>query len=507
MKKIFLGLFLSILICYSGFCDTNLQSYTDNFDLIDDYIDMARLYTSNADYEKALEYIDIIDKISPKNPKILYEKAIILKNYNQPILARNLMQEVVEIAPEYKESYLYKEFFNSYLSGFYSPQRYDADYYYKKGLEFYDECKYEKALEYFTKALEQRKDIQTVNNIGKTYIKLGNKAAAMRCFEDAINMDIKNPLTYINLALYYCEAEKDSKKQIHYLKHAIKLDNKNPEAFYQMGNVYFEKGMYETAVDYYRQALTKDDVYFDAYYALGSTLYKLQQYDESYQVFKKSLNIELDDIKVYEYLVKNAIQLRKFDEAKSYAQRVVSMQPTPDNYIMLAETLYLTGDYNETINLLNTKIADSKNAKMYNYLGLCYYQLNDFNTAINNFKKALNINPKPIYFYNIAVCYNNMGDKANMQQYFNKAVNTRPTEIQDYLDIVKAYREQNNTIQALSTLDKAIALYPNERQFYNLKLHILKQSGKTKEYNTFNVYIKSKFPKDAIYLGKDNARR
>ena len=111
MKKFLIGLFISIFIFPPVYSEVRLQSYTENLDLIDDYIDMARLYTSSAEYEKALKYIETIEKLSPQNPKIMYEKAIILKNYNQPILARNLMREVAEIAPEYKESYLYKEFF------------------------------------------------------------------------------------------------------------------------------------------------------------------------------------------------------------------------------------------------------------------------------------------------------------------------------------------------------------------------------------------------------------
>ena len=60
MKKIILIFVLSILLCPSGFCDVNIQPYTENYDLIDDYIDMAKLYTSNAEYDKALEYINTI---------------------------------------------------------------------------------------------------------------------------------------------------------------------------------------------------------------------------------------------------------------------------------------------------------------------------------------------------------------------------------------------------------------------------------------------------------------
>ncbi len=505
MKKLLLILVLSLFIVNQGVCDINLsgiRSYAENYDLVDDYIDMARLYTSSAEYEKALEYIDTIDKISPNNPKILYEKAVILKNYNQPILARNLMQEVVQIAPEYKESYLYREFFGNELQGFYIPRDYDSDYFIKKGQEAYDEGKYEKALEYFKKAVQQRRDVETLNNLGRAYIKSSKPKIALKCFEDAIALDIKYPETYINLAQYYSEIMKDSKKQMHYLKHAIKLDSKNPKPYYMMGSIYYDKSMYDTAADYYRQALTKDDTYFEAYYALGETLYKLQNYDEAYQVFKKSLNLELDNPNVYELLAKISIKLRKYDEAKSYAEKLITYRPSPDNYLLLAEALYLSGNYDEAINILNTKITDPKISKKYNQLGLCNYQLNNYNAAVNNFKAALAIEEKPIYLYNLAVCFNTLGNKTNMDIYVNKAVKIVPKDVQDYIDIAKIYQDLGQTQNVLNTLNSAIIAYPNERQLYNLKLQLLKQTGKMGEYNTFNVYTNSKFPKDPLYLGK-----
>ena len=131
------------------------------------------------------------------------------------------------------------------------------------------------------------------------------------------------------------------------------------EAYYQLGNVYSEKGMYETAVEYYRTATTKDDVFFDAYYALGTTLYKLQKYEEAYLVFQKSLEIELDNPKVYEFLAKSALELRKYDEAEGYINNAISLEPTPDNYLTLTKALYLKGDYDKCINLLTTKISNN----------------------------------------------------------------------------------------------------------------------------------------------------
>ena len=506
MKKFLIGLFISIFIFTPAYSEVKLQSYTENSDLVDDYIDMARLYTSSAEYEKALEYIDTIEKISPNNPKIMYEKAIILKNYNQPILARNLMREVAEIAPEYKESYLYKEFFKDDLPGFYMPKNFDADYYLKKGIEFYDDCKYDKALNYLKKAVQQRKDVIILNYLGKAFLKTGDNKMALKCFEDAINLDVRAPETYINLAMYYCDVYKDSKKQIHYLKQAIRLNPKNAEPFYQLGNVYLEKGLYETAVEYYRHALTKDDSYFDAYYALGSTLFKLQDYEECYLVFQKTLHIELDNPKVYEYLAKSAIQLRKFEEAKSYINRAILIEPTPDNYLLLAEILCLSQDYNNAINVLKTKIADTKNSKMYNFLGLCYYHLNNYQDAIFNFNKALSIEKKPIYFYNLAVCYNTIGDTSQMQANLDKALKAAPSDVQDYLDIVKIYQDLNKNDDILLTLNKAISVYPSERKFYNMKLKFLEQTGKKRELASFKSYMNSKFPKESIYLGKDNEK-
>ena len=502
MKKILLSFLLLFLFIPPSLGDITINSYTQNYDLIDDYIDMAKLYTSNAEYEKALEYIDIIDKISPNNPKILYEKAVILKNYNQPILARNLMQEVAQLDPSYKDTYLYKEFFKDDLPGYYMPKNFDSEYYKSKGEDAYKEGKYEKALDYFIKAANLNKNVENYNNLGKAYIKNNKPKLAQKSFEEALNLDVKNPQTYINLALYYCDIEKNPQKQMHYLKHAIKLNPKSAEPFYQMGNVYFEKGMYETAVEYYRLAVAKDDVFFDAQFALGEALYNLDNMEEAYLVFEKSLNIELDNPKVYTYLTKTAIALNKYDEAQGYIDKEISMFPTPENYLELAKILYLKGEYDRAITLLNTKVSDSKNPEMYNYLGLCYYQKNDFAQAMNNFNNALLLNGKPIYFYNLAVCYNAAQDKGMVDLYVNQAKKAKMVTVQDYLDVVKIYLDLNDVSGAISTIDNALFKFPNERKLYKVKLEILKNAGKTEDARIFSAKMSEKFPKDNVYRGK-----
>lgn len=502
MKKLLMSLILAFTIFQPVYSEISLQSYTNNIDLIDDYIDMARLYTSSAEYEKALEYINIIDKISPNNPKILYEKAIILKNYNQPILARNLMREVAQMAPEYKDTYLYKDFFKDDLPGFYMPKNYDAQYYQKRGEEALVDCKYEKAAEYFNKALNIKKSVENYNNLGKTYVKLNKPKLALKCFEEAINLDVKNPQTYINLALYYCEIEKDFKKQTNYLKHAIKLNPELAEPYYQMGNAYLDKGMYETAIEYYRLATAKDDLNFDAYFALGSTLYKMGEYEEAYFVLEKSLTLELDNAKVYEYLGKSAIETGKYQEAKSYLKRATAIAPTPDNYLLLAQAMYYNGDYEETTQLLKNNVNDKHNDRMYNYLGLSAFQQNRYYEAINYFISAINISARPVYYYNLAVCYNAIGKPEQVQSYINKALSASINRVQDYLDVIKIYQDLNKPQEILSTVNKAISIYPNERSLYKLKLQILQQMGDTKEFNTFSHYTENKFAKEPIYMGK-----
>lgn len=501
MKKIFFSTFLILLLTQFSFAATEQQHYTENLDLINDYIDMARLYTSSADYEKALDYIKVIEKISPNNPEIMYEKAIILKNYNQPILARNLMREVAQIAPEYKESYLYKEFFKDDLPGFYMPKDYNADYYTKKGYEFYNEGKYEKATEYFQKAVQLSKTPETLNNLGMTYIKTSNPKQALKIFEDAINLDVRYYETYINLAEYYGEIEHNPKKQIQYLKHSIKLNPRNAYTFYLIGNSYLKKEMYETAVEYFKLAISKDETMFDAHYALGTTLYKMGEYEQAYFVFEKSLNYELDNEKVYDFLTKSAIKIGKYDSAESYANKLASISPTPENYIQLAKAMYMKGDYNSTINLLNTKVLGTNYSEKYNYLGQSNFQKGNITEAISNFQRAASLRQKPIYYYNLAVCYNTSNDKEMTQLYINKAQNAPLHEIQDYLDLVKLYQDLGNNNKILEILTKAITAYPNEMSLYKLKLNALKQLNMTKEYEAFKTYMNGKFPKDNVYKG------
>ena len=300
------------------------------------------------------------------------------------------------------------------------------------------------------------------------------------------------------MALYYCDIEKDSKKQAHYLKQAIKINPKLASPYYQIGNIYFDKGMYETATEYYRIATAKDEVFFDALYALGVSLYNLQKYEEAYLVFEKSLNIELDNPKVYDYLAKLAIELKKYDEAQSYIEREIMIQPTPENYLELAKILYFKGEYDRAITLLNTKVSDSKNAQMYNYLGLCYFQKNDYGLAFSYFNKAIAIDERPIYLYNLAVCYNAAKDKSMVDLYVNKAKNAVAKDIQDYFDKVKIYLDLNDVSGAISTLDSAITKYPNERRLYNAKLEILQKNRRTEEARLFTIKMNEKFPRETV---------
>ena len=168
----------------------------------------------------------------------------------------------------------------------------------------------------------------------------------------------------------------------------------------------------------------------------------------------------------------------------------------------LAKILYFKGEYDRAINLLNTKVSDTKNAQMYNYLGLCYFQKNDYGMAFNYFNKAISIDEKPIYLYNLAVCYNSAGDKSMVDLYVSKAKNAKTADARDYLDKVKIYLDLNDTKSALSTLDSAILKYPKERQLYNAKLELLQKSGNTAEARLFSTKISEKFPKEAVYRGR-----
>ncbi len=86
-----------------------------------------------------------------------------------------------------------------------------------------------------------------------------------------------------------------TKKTVECSRRAIKLHNKNPEYFNNLGLAYHEQGKLEDAIKQYRQAISLAPDYVDGYYNLHAALIQSHQLAPAIDALKKVLNIAPDD--------------------------------------------------------------------------------------------------------------------------------------------------------------------------------------------------------------------
>ena len=185
-----------------------------------------------------------------------------------------------------------------------------------KAWEYYEEGRFIKMeklsrelLEYSLKHNIPKGIAEGYYYLGVAYFSMGNKSKALeyanKAVEYSIDKDNYRWKAYSHTLVG--EIMRDLKKYKDALKHfkiALDLAEKNgnkkmlPAALANIGNIYFEKGELNKAVEYYRRGLkiAKEINLRKSYialnsYNLGITYYRLKKYSEAVKFLKEALNI------------------------------------------------------------------------------------------------------------------------------------------------------------------------------------------------------------------------
>ncbi len=155
----------------------------------------------------------------------------------------------------------------------------------KEGLKYYEEKNYEKALEYFTKALEYYKEKTIYNNKGLAYYNLKDYEKAAIEFKNAIDLDPAYVNAWYNRGSSLLNLEK-YEEAINCFDEVLKLDpshskakekkaqaeaalaaqagEKEGEEWFLKGKAFYEDGKYSEAIDCFNKALEIDPAYPEA---------------------------------------------------------------------------------------------------------------------------------------------------------------------------------------------------------------------------------------------------
>lgn len=296
-----------------------------------------------------------------------------------------------------------------------------AGNYYKEGKESFKDKDYEKAAEYFSKAIAKKPDrADYYVDYGLVLIALGKYEDALKQFEHAyIDKDMaiikennKKALRGMGIAYYNMQ---QYKKALEKFENALKLSvlpTINVDMLYYMGSSLKAIGSYEKAVKIYNDILSKKGKDIEAYAERAYCYRRLGLYEKSLADYDYAILLASDKFDYYFGKYYLLIEYDKTDEAKAVLAKAAELKvSTEEDKYNLAKLHYYQGN----MDVAAAELEKSFQAGFYDayyYIGEIYRNKKDYIKATYYYEKYIAEGKviTPNVYNQAAVCYMKTGD-------------------------------------------------------------------------------------------------
>lgn len=278
---------------------------------------------------------------------------------------------------------------------------------YEKGIKFYNEQKYEKAIEQLEKATD------SIGRDDPTYA-LGMFYAA-------------EAHVHIGTALYFSG---DIEEALKHFEKAVGENPTYPDLYYRMGVINYRKGNKEKALRMLEKAIELNPAYFEAVCYLGIILYEDDRKEDADKQFKKALELSAD---------------RKTPVSKFLSDHLESCKTNIPSISSLKGIFDAGVEFNSMI----------KN-------GVEKFNMGKFDEAVESFEEIKEIHPDYADIrFKLALSYMKAGNYSRADAEFKEAlkINQDYTEAQFYLGILLF--DQKRFIEALPHFREAVSKTDN----------------------------------------------
>lgn len=378
------------------------------------------------------------------------------------------------------------------VSIFAQVNKYNDSYNYNLGVEALRENNYATALDYFQKEIERHKDNAAAHLlIARIHYRYDNYGDAISSVESAIKYagkKDKNTLAsaYCLRGLVYSELEKDA-LAIKDFSQAIKLLPNDASLYESRAQFYYEREMYDLADKDYLKIQQLDPSSVMSYMGLGRNNIARKEFEKAIEQFDYVELLYSNYSSAFAFRAEAYAGMKKWRE---FADNIVSALSIDGNdkafYLMQAkaDTAYV---------FLSTKLkAKSVLEPNQSYWPYCLGIVNEFaekyETAIDFYQKAMKINPDDFTANRISNCYQELGDWNQAISYMDKAIAIDSTRTRYYLTKANWENEAGLVAEAISDMDFYISKNPEDDwAFYRrgwFKDHSGDVEGAIEDYST-----------------------
>jgi len=177
-------------------------------------------------------------------------------------------------------------------------------------------------------------------------------------------------------------------------QNAISLNQSNANAYFGLGNCYYQLAQFREATESYQLHLALHSS-AEGYYWLGRSLYQLQSYEAAGAAFQKAIQIKPDDSDTRLWLAQCFFKLKSYQQAAVEYQQVIELTPT-NSYAhgCLGNSLYQLKSYSRAaVEYRQASELAPDNFDVHYWLGNALCKLKRFAEAADAYQQAIRIKP------------------------------------------------------------------------------------------------------------------
>lgn len=512
--------------------DSNPDDEKKTLELADTYRKLNRYSQSIIFYRKVID-------INPDSFESHYGLGVILKllrKYDDALEEIKIALEI-KIAPEvYRtlgEIYFSKGVIDLAIKNFQESIALDpssAEGYYLLGFAFGEKGKVDESLEAIKKAIALNPALAQLDPNLLINIKehkghwefLKEHIAIPTSSRNDYQLHFNLGMTYRNKGLFN-EAKRE-------FDECLKMQSDKPDIYLILGEINIFLNKFDDALKYLKKAYDSNFEPAKCTNALGVVYYLTNNFNRATEFFQKALTLQKGFMQALNNLGVGEFNKGNIKEAVEYYQKAIDAGSSHARFNLGMHYLK-NKDYDTALNLFSGDIADEYFGK-----GLVYIELGKVDTALDFFKKSLSLSPNHAgAYYNIGFIFTKLGRFKEGLDYIRKGIEIEPnyekdkfllslepelfefgpycstnldqemefdvaeeelpvlevTNAENYVTSAENYLERNEFEKALSMVEQAIKLEPEQSTAVILKTKILFETGNTYDaVNFISSYTK-----------------
>lgn len=271
---------------------------------------------------------------------------------------------------------------------------------YKKGVSYYQQKQYQKAISEFEPIVKEQPDYEFGHRIiGFSYLQLGNHPKAISALREAIRLKPREFATYRALALAYFNSSR-YREALPTLEQAEQLAT-SPREKYEIhrlrGASAFNLGQYRVAVSSLEQAVSIQRGNADDVLQLGLAYFQLEENQKARQYLEQALALRPGQEAAQKHLnqlqfreASNLIQAKRYDEAGRLLRTFLDKNPQDGEGWFNLGLAYLFGGNLEAAEeaFQRTVRITPDNIDAHNRLGFIFEKTKRYQDALKHYERA-----------------------------------------------------------------------------------------------------------------------